>query len=189
MWLGAPSVPSPICLRLSPRLFLHFPRKVGAVDELHPAPALFALPVGDNPNVGGDAGIVEELVGQADDGLQHVVLDDPAADVALAAARIAGEERRAIEDDADARAFAAAIRRRGLHLRDHVEQEEQRAVIDARQAGAESSLEAELVVLLGDVVLLRLPLHAKGRIGQHVVKLLVRVAVAIDEAFLGLAGA
>ena len=80
-------------------------------------------------------------------------------------------------------------RGRGLHLRDHVEQEEQRAVIDARQAGTEASVEAKLLVLLGDVVLLRLPLHAEGRIGQHVVELLVRVAVAIDEAFLGLAGA
>ena len=66
---------------------LHLPGKVGAVDELHLARALLAFPVGDNPDVGGDAGIVEELVGQADDGLQHVVLDDPAADVALAAAR------------------------------------------------------------------------------------------------------
>ena len=102
---------------------------------------------------------------------------------------VAGEERRAIEDDADARAFAAHRRGRGLHLRDHVEQEEQRAIIDARQAGAEAAVEAELFVLLGDVVLLRLPLHAKGRIGQHVVELLVRVAVAIDEAFLGFAGA
>ena len=45
------------------------------------------LAVGHDPEVGGDAGVVEELVGQGDDGLQPVVLDDPAADLGLARAR------------------------------------------------------------------------------------------------------
>lgn len=175
-------------LALIAEAFLHLPREVGAVDELDLAPAVLALPAGDDPDVGGDAGIVKELIGQADDGLQHVILNDPAADVALAAARVAGEERRAIEDDADARTFAAILRRR-FHLRNHVEQEEQRAIVDARQAGTEAALEAKLLVLLRYVVLLRLPLHAEGRVREHVVKPFVRMAVAIREAFLGLASA
>ena len=44
-------------------------------------------------------------------------------------------------------------------------------------------------MFLGDVVLFRFPLHAKGRIRQHVVKTLVRVAVAVNEAVFGFAGA
>ena len=56
------------------------------------------LPVGEDPEVGGDAGVVEELFGQGDDGLQPVVLDDPAADFTFAGTGVAGEERRSVED-------------------------------------------------------------------------------------------
>ena len=55
-----------------------------------------------------------------------------------------------------------------------VQQEEQRAVADARQAGAEAAVEALLLVLLADLLLDLLPLHAERRIGEHVVELLVR---------------
>ena len=96
------------------------------------------LAVGEHPDVGGDAGVVEELVGQGDDGLQPVVLDDPLADVALAAAGIAGEQRRAVEDDADAAAALLGC----AHLREHVLEEEQRAVVDAGQSGAEASVDS-----------------------------------------------
>jgi len=77
----------------------------------------------------------------------------------------------------------------GFHLGNHVEQEKQRPVIDAREAGAEASIETEVIVLLRDVVFLRLPLHAEGRIGQHVVEFFIWVAIAVGEAFLGFAGA
>ena len=126
-------------LRLLPRLFSIFTKNAARVDELDLALALGFLAVGEHPDVGGDAGVVEELVGQGDDGLQPVVLDDPLADVALAAAGVAGEERRAVEDDADA---AAAVLRRA-HLGEHVLEEEQRAVVDARQPGAEAAVVAE----------------------------------------------
>ena len=63
------------------------------VDELHLARAVLRLAVGEHPDVGGDAGVVEHVERQRDDGLEPVVLDDPAADVALALAGVAGEER------------------------------------------------------------------------------------------------
>ena len=160
-------------------LHLH-PERAG-VDELNLAFARLLFPVGEHPEVGGDAGVVEELLGQGDDGLQPVVLDDPAADFALAAAGVAGEEGRAVEDDGDA---AAAVLR-GAHLGQHVLEEEKRAVVHARRARAEAAAEAERVALLLDVALLLLPLHAEGRIGEHVVEgpfLAVGVAV---EAVLG----
>ena len=103
----------------------------------------------------------------------QVVLQHVAADLALARARAAGEQRRAVEDDAEA---AAAVLGRP-HLRDQVQQEQQRAVADARQAGAEAAVEALLLGFLADLLLDLLPLHAEGRIGEHVVEVLARQAV------------
>ena len=124
------------------------------------------LAVGEHPDVGGDAGVVEELIGQGHDGFQPVVFDDPLADVAFAAARIAGEQWRAVEDNADAAAAVLGA----AHFGNHVLEKEEGAVVDARQPGAEAALIAQGVVLLLDVALLLLPLHAKGRVGQHVVE-------------------
>jgi hypothetical protein len=88
---------------------------------------VLGLAVGEHPDVGGDAGVVEHVQRQGDDGLEPVVLDDPAADVALALAGVAGEERRAVVDLGD----AAAERRVVLHLASHVGQEEHLAVAGA----------------------------------------------------------
>jgi hypothetical protein len=68
-------------------------------------------------------------------------------------------------------------RAHGLELVDHVLQEEQRAVVHARQPGAEAAVEAALVVLLLDLLLLLLPVHAEGRIGEEVVEGLARELV------------
>src|SRR3569832_2386166 len=57
------------------------------------------LPVSDHPDKGADARVVEHLLGQGDDGFELVTLDDPAADLALATAGAAGEQRRAVKDD------------------------------------------------------------------------------------------
>src|SRR5690606_6285908 len=139
--------------------FFHFPGEVAGVDQLHLAFALVAFAVGDDPDIGGDAGVVEQLVGQADHGLQPVVLDDPAANIALSAAGVTGKQRRAVEHHGNARAFArlAAFVFAGYALAEHVLEKQQGAIVDARQAGAEAAVEAELVVLLSDVVLLGLP--------------------------------
>ncbi len=66
-----------------------------------------------------------------DDGLDEVIFQQVAADFRLAGTRAAGEERRAIEDDADARAAlhgAALALFQRAHLGDEVEQEQQRAI-------------------------------------------------------------
>ena len=102
-------------------------KPLGGVDELHLAAAVLGLPVGEHPDVGGDAGVVEHVERQGDDGLQPVVLDDPAADVALALAGVAGEERRAVVDLGDAAAERGVV----LHLAQHVGQEEHLAVAGA----------------------------------------------------------
>ena len=97
--------------------------------------------------------------------LEPVVLDDPAPDLALARARAAGEERRAVEDDGEPPAALLGA----LQLADHVLEEEERAVVDARQAGPEATAEAELVVLVLDLALDLLPLDAERRVGEEVV--------------------
>jgi hypothetical protein len=159
----------------------HLLVEVHGVDELDLALALRRLAVGDDPHVGEDAGVEEELVGQGDDGLQPVVLQDPAADLALPGAGVAGEQGRAVEDDGD----AAAPRADRLHLADHVLQEQEGAVVDARQAGAEAAGEAFVAVLVLYGLLDLLPLHAEGRVGEHVVEALAGVAVVGEAVAAG----
>ncbi len=102
----------------------------------------------------------------------------PLTDVALAAAGVAGEKRRSVEDDA----YAAAAFLGPAHLRKHVLEEKERAVIDARQSRPEASIIAQSVVLLLDEARLLLPLHSKGRVSQHVVEgQLLPVFVAIES--------
>jgi hypothetical protein len=73
---------------------------------------------------GEDAGVVEKLVRQRHDGVEPVVLDDPAADVGRPRSGIAGEERRAVEDDGDLGARAVLVSLGvGGHLGDHVLEE------------------------------------------------------------------
>ena len=59
------------------------------------------------------------------------------------------------------------------NLSTHVLQEEQRAVVHARQPGTEAAVKTTLVVLLLDLLLLLLPVHAEGRISEEVVEGLV----------------
>ena len=56
-----------------------------------------------HPNVGSNTCVVEHVGRQADDGLQQVVLQHVAADLALATTGAAGKQRRAVQDNADAR--------------------------------------------------------------------------------------
>src|SRR5690606_182114 len=61
----------------------------GGVDQLHLALALRRLTIGKHPDIRGDAGVVEHVERQGDDGFQPVVLDDPSAGVAFALPGIA----------------------------------------------------------------------------------------------------
>jgi hypothetical protein len=57
---------------------------LAGVDEHHAPAMVGGLLVSQQPDVGKDAGVVEKLVGQHDDGVEPVVLQNPAADFALA---------------------------------------------------------------------------------------------------------
>lgn len=66
------------------------------VDELHLATTARLFAIGDNPNEGADAGVVETLFGHGDDGFEEVVFDEVAAEIAFATASIAGEKARTV---------------------------------------------------------------------------------------------
>ena len=59
---------------------------------------VFRLPVGEHPDVGGNACVVEHVEGESNDGLEPVVLDDPAPDVALPLAGVPGEQGAPVVD-------------------------------------------------------------------------------------------
>ena len=76
----------------------------GGVYELDFALAVGGFAVGEHPDVGGDAGVVEHVEGEGDYGFKPVVFYDPAADVAFALTCVAGEEGAAVVDFGDAAA-------------------------------------------------------------------------------------
>ena len=149
--------------RLAPRLLRS--RVQNAVASMSWTRPRRPLAVGEHPDVGGDAGVVEELLGQGDERLEQVVLENPAANLALAAARVAREQRRAVHDDGDPRAALGPT----ADVRQHVQQEQELAVADARQARSEAAGRAP-VVLVAHRVLVALPVLAVGRVGDHVVE-------------------
>src|SRR5690606_41967665 len=60
----------------------------------------------------------------------------------------------------------------GPHLRDEVQEEQQRTIAHAWQARTEAAVEALLLGLAPDLALDLLPLHAERRVRQHVVEVL-----------------
>jgi len=62
------------------------------------------LAVRQHPDIGRDAGVVEEIERQGDYGFDPVVFDQPATDVALALTSVTGEERGTVVHLSDATA-------------------------------------------------------------------------------------
>ena len=125
--------------------------------------------------------LVEQVEGQRDDGLQPVVLDDPAADVAFALAGVAGEQGTAVVHLGDAAAECGVL----LHLGELVGEEEHLAVVGAgdqrilRVAGVlDDETRVAHVLLAAHALQVGLPALAVGRVGQHEVELTGREGVA-----------
>ena len=160
------------------------------VDQLHLAAAVLGLAVREHPDVGRDAGVVEHVQRQGDDRLEPVVLDDVAADVALALARVAGEERAAVVHLGD----PAAELRLVLHLRDEVREEEHLPVARAgheRVLGVAVVLDDEARILdpalAAHPLEVALPALAVRRIREHEVELARGERVVRERRVLGAA--
>src|SRR5690606_6359824 len=146
--------------------FAHLGKVLAAVDQLHLALARSDLVVAQHPDIGGDASVVEHVGGQGDDRLDQIVLQQVATNLRLARTGTTGKQWRAIEDDANARAAVARV----THLADQMQQEQQRAIGYTRQARAETTVEALLGVLVGDLFLNLLPVHTERRVAEHEVE-------------------
>lgn len=133
--------------------------------------------VAEQPDVGADAGVVKNLLGQGDDGFDPVVFQNPAADFRLARARAAGEKRRTVEDDAD----VAWRFLRVVHPGDEVLQEKHLAIRPARQPGSEASGEAPRR-LGSDGLIVLAPLVAIGRIHELEIEAHLRELVVGEGA-------
>ena len=94
------------------------------VDQLHLARAAGGLVLRAYPDISGNARVHELVVAELDDGVEPVVFEDVAANLAGAAARVAGEERAAVLDNRH-----LAI---GRELREAVQHEKLLAVGDFR---------------------------------------------------------
>ena len=142
------------------------------VDEQHFPFVFDGFRLRHDPDVGGDARVVEGVVRQLDDGVQPVVFDEILADVARAGARVAREERRAVLDDG----HAAAVL---LQLRDAVQQEEHLPVAFRRQPCAETAGGAFLGLRLHGRRL-PLPVDAERRIGDDIIEMVVGELVVVE---------
>ena len=87
----------------------HLMVAMNTVDQLNLALAFGGFLVGKHPDVGRNAGVVEHAFGQGDDGLQKIVLENVATDLAFTTARATRKQGRAVEDDADAAAALLAV--------------------------------------------------------------------------------
>jgi len=105
------------------------------------------------------------------------VLEDEAADFALAAAGVPREERGAVHDDRDTRAAFLRV----LRVRQHVEEEKELAVADSRKPWGKASRCSPLV-LGAHGVLVALPVLAVRGIRDQVVEVASGVPVVRQRA-------
>ena len=134
---------------------------MGGVDELHLPRAVGGLVLVQHPDISADAGVHKHIGAHLHDGVQPVVFQNVAADLAGAAARVAGEQGRAVLND---RHFAAVGQ-----LCEPVEHKELLPVGYFGQAGRKAAQLALLVLGLHGL-LLPLPVDAEGRVGDDVLE-------------------
>ena len=113
---------------------------------MHLALAAGGLLVGENPDIGGNTCVVEDVVGQLDDGIHQIILYHIATDIALATACIARKQTGAVVNRGNARALWLLLK--WLHLIDHFEHEQQLTIGGARRTVA---LQTDLQSLLTGV--------------------------------------
>ena len=109
-------------------VFAQWLEPAAGIDQLHLALPFGRLAVAQQPHIGGNPRVVEEIQGQGHDRLHPVVLEQPAADVAFARSRIAGEQRGAVVHLGDAAAQGRVV----IHLAGHVGQKQHLAITGAR---------------------------------------------------------
>ena len=134
---------------------------MAGVDQLHLARPMEGLVLAQHPDIGGDARVHKLVRGKLDDGVQPVVFQNIAADLAGAAAGVAGEEGGAVLDDGH---FAV-----GSQFGETIQHKELLTVGDLGQARREAAQLAPGGFGLHRL-LLPLPVDAEGRIGDAILE-------------------
>ena len=111
---------------------------LGRIDELNLIHVVPLLLVGDEPNIGGDAGVVEDVIRQLNDGFHQVAFYQMAADIALTAAGVSCEEGGTVVNGCDSGALRLELD--GFHLVHLFQDEEHLAIGGARRAVQDLSL-------------------------------------------------
>ena len=137
-------------------------KTLAGINKLYFADTLLGLAFGNDPDIGGNTGVIEQVVRQLDNGLQPVVLQQIATDLTLAASGIPLKQRRTVLDDGHTAVF--------LQLGHSIEHEQHLSVALRRQSRRKASGLTQLVLCL-DMLLGCLPVDAKGRIGYDIVEL------------------
>ena len=150
--------------------------ETGSVDQTHFSFPSVLFAVGQNPDISGNAGVVEQLIRKANNSLQQIIFNNPAADFTFSASGITGEHWRTVKYNTDA--TSTFFRR--VHFGNQMLEKQERAVRDAGQTSAKSAtipLRSRFVL---NELLYLFPLHAKRRVAQHIVKGLGLESVLVE---------
>ncbi len=162
--------------------FAQLVRDSGGVDELHLAATLLVLVLGQDPDVGGDAGVVEQVSRQRDDGFDQVIFEQPTTDLALPGSSTSIEQGATVLDNGGA-----------SHLRIHLVyrrlQEEHLGVTTSGQTGTKTPCHTlgmfgldGLLDSLGGI--LAAPSSAEGRVLDDEPHLAVREAISLERVLI-----
>ena len=128
------------------------------------------LVLGDEPNIGSNSRVVEAVVGELHYRIQPVIFDDVAANLALPAARIPGEEGGAVLDNRHAP---------GIFQFGNAVQHEKHLSVGLSGKTNTKSPGIAFVMLLLDVLGLPFPINAERWVGYTVVKCIAGKLVVI----------
>jgi len=146
----------------------------GSINKLHLPFAMLWFTIAQHPDVGGDAGVVKKIEREGDDRFEPVVLEDPAADLALALATVTIAERGTIEDDGDL-ATASSSFGGWLHLGENGLKEEECSITHSGHTCYVSGLAESLG--FGLVSILPAPGDTEGRVTQHIIEAICLVGL------------
>ena len=115
----------------------------GGINQLHIALAFRALVLGQNPDIGGNAGVVKQVRGQRNNGFQQILFQNPAANLAFAGCCTARKQRTAVFDNRSATHLVIHLINSRLH-------ENQLGIAAARQTCTPASTLAALIAIFNN---------------------------------------
>jgi len=117
-------------------------------------------------NIGTNAGVVKKLIGQCYYSFEPIIFYYPFANIAFATFRSTCKKWWAFKHNSDVRYIV-------LHLRNHMLQEKQQAIVNPWQSGSKTVAHSFIICLCFNCFLSFLPIYTKWRIWKHIVKLFV----------------